>query len=118
MGADHDRGAVMTEDDPTGFFWDSVEELLAMDGVETGTMMGFPCLRVDGAFFASCDHRSGDLIVKLPRTRVAELVESGTGESFAPAGRVFKEWVLFDDRDADRWLELVHEAQVFVRGNS
>lgn len=30
--------------------------------------MGFPCPRVAGAFFASCDHRAGDLIVRLPTT--------------------------------------------------
>lgn len=52
-------------------------------------MMGFPCLRVDGAFFASCDHRSGDLIVKLPEARVRELIAEKTGKPFAPAGRIF-----------------------------
>jgi hypothetical protein len=36
--------------------------------------MVFPCLGVAGAFFASCDHRTGDLIVKLSRDRVQELV--------------------------------------------
>jgi hypothetical protein len=43
-------------------------------------MMGFPCLRVSGAFFASCDHRSGDLIVKLPRHRVEQLIRAGAGK--------------------------------------
>jgi len=33
-------------------------------------MMGLPCLRLDGAFFASCDRRTGDLLVKLPEAHV------------------------------------------------
>lgn len=47
---------------PTDFFHDVAVAALAHPGVAPGTMMGFPCLRVRGAFFASCDHRTGDLI--------------------------------------------------------
>lgn len=79
-------------------------------------MMGFPCLRVAGAFFASCDPRTGDLIVKLPRDRVQQLLEDGVGHPFAPAGRTFREWVLIDDRDETRWAELIDEARTFVTG--
>jgi hypothetical protein len=89
---------------------------LAHPDVTDGTMMGFPCLRVAGAFFASADHRTGDLIVKLPRDRVAELIDSGIGKPFAPAGRTFREWVLIDDRDHTRWTTLVDEARRFVSG--
>jgi hypothetical protein len=64
---------------------------LARSGVATGTMIDFPCLRFSGAFFASCDHRSGDLIVKLPRHRVEQLIQAGAGKPFAPAGRTFRE---------------------------
>jgi hypothetical protein len=90
-------------EDPTALFWQAAEQTLTADNVETGTMMGFPCLRVGRAFFASCDHRSGDLIVKLPEARVRELVTETLGEPFAPAGRVFRQWVLVVDRDIDRW---------------
>jgi hypothetical protein len=79
-------------------------------------MMGFPCLRVSGAFFASCDHRSGDLIVKLPRDRVQQLIHAGAGKPFAPAGRTFGEWIVIDDRDPARWAGLIDEARVFVAG--
>jgi hypothetical protein len=61
-------------DHPTDFFHEISAATLGRPGVATGTMMGFPCLRVSGAFFASCDHRSGDLIVKLPRHRVEQLI--------------------------------------------
>jgi hypothetical protein len=103
-------------DTPTAFFWDLAAPLLAREGVSDGTMMGFPCLRVRGAFFASCDHRSGDLIVKLPRERVAALIAAGEGLPFAPAGRVFKEWLLVPDRDEARWEALLTDAYAFVGG--
>ena len=54
--------------------------------------MRFPCLRANGNFFATCDHRTGDLIVKLPRQRVDKLIAAGDALPFAPAGRTFKEW--------------------------
>ena len=57
-------------------------------------MMGYPCVRLAGQFLASYDDKAGCLVVKLPRERVAELVETGTGDPFAPAGKVFREWVV------------------------
>jgi hypothetical protein len=104
-------------DSPTDFFHEISAEALTHPDVATGTMMGFPCLRIAGAFFASCDHRTGDLIVKLPRDRVTELIADGTGKPFAPAGRTFREWVLIEDRDETRWAELMDEARTFVSAN-
>jgi hypothetical protein len=101
---------------PADFFWEASAAALARSDVATGTMMGFPCLRVSGAFFASCDHRSGDLIVKLPRHRVEQPIRAGAGKPFAPAGRTFREWVLVDDRDQARWAELIDEARAFASG--
>jgi hypothetical protein len=103
-------------DSPADFFHETSAAALTRPDVATGTMMGFPCLRVAGAFFASCDHRTGDLIVKLPRDRVEQLIADGIGKPFAPAGRTFREWVLIDDRDRLRWAELIDEARVFVGG--
>jgi hypothetical protein len=103
-------------DSATAFFHEMGAAALARPEVATGTMMGFPCLRVAGAFFASCDHRTGDLIVKLSRDRVQELIADGVGKPFAPAGRTFREWVLIDDRDEIRWAALIDEARVFVSG--
>ena len=105
----------MTEQ-PTDFFWEVSAAALDRSDVATGTMMGFPCLRVSGAFFASCDHRSGDLIVKLPSHRVEQLIRAGAGKPFAPAGRTFREWVLIDDRDPARWASLIDEARAFAGG--
>jgi hypothetical protein len=104
-------------DHPSDFFFETSAAALAHPEVVTGTMMGFPCLRVSGAFFASCDHRTGDLIVKLSRDRVRQLIDAGVGKPFAPAGRTFREWVLIDDRDETRWTELIDEARLFVSAN-
>ncbi len=77
-------------------------------------MMGFPCMRINGDFFASANHKTGDLIVKLPKQRVAELIEAKHGEAFAPAGRTFKEWVSIPSRDPVQWRALAEEALAFV----
>lgn len=102
----------MADADDT-LFWELAEPLLAA-GATRSTMMGFPCLRMNGAFFASCDHRSGDLVVKIPADRVNELIESGVAEPFAPNGKRFKEWATIPERDPDLWESLMTEALDFV----
>lgn len=96
-------------------FWELAEPLMA-EGAERSTMMGHPCLRIGGEFFASLERGSGDLIVKLPAHRVNEMIEAGTAEPFAPAGRRFKEWALVTDRDEARWEQLLRDAIAFVGG--
>lgn len=95
-------------------FWELVEPRFAEPGVERSTMMGFPCVRRNGQFFATIERQTDDLVVKLPAERVAELVESGEGVPFAPAGRVFKEWVQLPEADEGRWRELLLEAEAFA----
>jgi len=75
--------------------------------------MGFPCLRLEGRFFASVDPKSGDLVVKLARDRVLELIENGIGREFAPNGRVFREWVAIPGALDAPWVDLVVEAREF-----
>ena len=99
---------------PDDLFWTLAEELYADEAVTRSTMMGFPCLRVDGAFFASLDHREHHLIVKLPADRVTEVVESGLGLNFAPNGRIFREWVAIPEPDEAVWRDLLLEAKEFV----
>lgn len=53
-------------------------------------------------------------MVKLPRARVDELIDAGTGASFAPAGKVFREWVLVEEYDEQRWTDLLRESIAFV----
>ena len=98
-------------------FWELAEPLLA-SGAEKSTMMGHPCLRIDGDFFASMERRTGDLIVKLAADTVNEMIDAGTAEPFAPAGRRFKEWALITTRDEAQWEHLLAEALAFVRGTN
>jgi hypothetical protein len=99
-------------------FWDVAEPLLDQPGIERSTMMGLPCLRVHGALFASCDRRSGDLLVKLPEQRVDELVAAGRAHSFAPAGRRFREWAAVPPERSRTWRRLLDDALAFVDGSS
>lgn len=97
-------------------FWEVAQPFLDR-GAERSTMMGFPCLRVDGTFFASLDHRSGDLVVKLPAARVDELIDEGVGLPFAPNGRRFKEWTVVPHRDHALWTDLADEARDFAQSD-
>lgn len=90
------------------------DALLEDPDVERSTMMGLPCLRIGGEFFASREPDTGHLIVKLHEQRVAELIDDGVGDPFAPAGRVFREWVKIPDFDPNRWADLMREAKQFV----
>jgi hypothetical protein len=97
-------------------FWDLAAPLLAQPGVTRSTLMGLPCLRWNGAFFASCDRRTGDLLVKLAETRVDELVAAGRANSFAPAGRRFRQWAAVPESRSRSWKRLLDEALEFVIG--
>ncbi len=96
-------------------FWDLIDELRAADPrVEEGTIMGGRCAHVAGEFLALVDFKGSGLVVKLPADRVAELIAAGHGRSFAPAGKVFKEWVSVPERDRRRWRALLREGVEFV----
>ncbi|MCB1005577.1 MAG: MmcQ/YjbR family DNA-binding protein [Acidimicrobiales bacterium] len=95
-------------------FWELAEPLLARPDVTRSTMMGFPCLRVRGQFFASTDRRTGGLLVKLPEGRVDALVEAGRADDFAPAGRRFREWAAVPYERRRSWRALLDEAHDFV----
>ncbi|MEM7134054.1 MAG: hypothetical protein AAF702_47625 [Chloroflexota bacterium] len=108
----------MSEQTVTDFFWRVAEIQLRDESVSKGTMMGFPCLRVNGDFYASADYRTGDLVIKLPAERVSALIDAGEGDAFAPNGRRFREWVAITERDAERWETLIDEARLFVETKS
>lgn len=99
---------------PEELFWELTEPMLADPAITRSTMMGLPCVRHDGRFFASWDRRDRTLLVKLPRERVAQLIAEGTGQAFAPAGRTFREWVALPAPDRRRWQALLEEARTFV----
>jgi hypothetical protein len=91
------------------------EPLLDQTGITRSTMMGLPCLRVNGAFFASYDVRTGNLLVKLSATTVERLLDSGEAQPFAPAGRTFREWAAIPPARLATWPTLLHDALTHVR---
>ena len=91
------------------------EDLLYDPAIGRATMMGYPCVRLAGRFLASYDEKEDCLVVKLPRERVQEVIEAGDGEPFAPAGKVFREWVAIPIPDRELWRTLLAEAAEFAR---
>jgi len=98
-------------------FWDLAAPLLARDDTEEGRIMSSRCLRRNGDFVAMVA-RTGQLVVKLPAERVSELIGQGVGESFAPAGKVFKEWLAVAGQDEPTWEQLLVESHTWIGGDS
>lgn len=90
------------------------DDLLYDPAVGRSTMMGHPCVRRAGRFFASFDPRADCLVVKLPAERVEALIDGGTGQPFAPNGKVFREWVSIPSVDPSGWARLLAEALDFA----
>jgi hypothetical protein len=88
--------------------------LLAQPDVEQGTGFGSaPGLRINGKIFAMLV--KGELVVKLPKDRVDELVASGAGTQFDPGhGRLMKEWASLPPDSSEDWERLAGEALQFV----
>ena len=101
-------------------FWELAEPHLASGRLVEGTMMGNQCLRsaATNGFVATVVRTSGNAVVKLPKERVAELIDEGIGRAFAPAGKVFREWVELPEVDEATWESLLTESIAFVDGAS
>jgi hypothetical protein len=99
-------GAPASDDE----FWDAATPLLQRPGVTRSTMMGYPCLRLHGDFFASWDPHHQALVVKLDRQAVTTLISDGLGEPFAPSGRPFREWISIPSTSGGGWTEQLDRA--------
>jgi hypothetical protein len=91
------------------------DEYAGVPGVtvpQGGSGFGSNAIKINKSIFAMLVN--GQLVVKLPAGRVAQLISSGDGESFdAGKGKPMKEWVgLTVDEDVCR--KLVAEAMRFV----
>jgi len=94
--------------------WGRIEQSeLTIAGVTPGTGFGKAVgLRIAGKIFAF--PKDGELILKLPSSRVAELIQSGAGRPWGPGARVMKKWVAVSAAATDLWAPLVVEARTFV----
>jgi hypothetical protein len=92
----------------------AVERFSGDPRVTSGTGFGAsPGRRVDGRIFAMLVQ--GQLVVKLPGSRVAELVETGVARWFdAGKGRPMREWASISLSDVRLWPRLVAEGYEFV----
>ncbi len=82
--------------------------------VTVGKLFASLGLKADGKIFAMVVR--GQLVLKLPKERVARLVTEGAGRPFVPApGRVMKEWIVLDEPTPSS-VRLGREAFAFVRG--
>ena len=90
-----------------------VHELSADPEVSEGLMMGMPSLKRGSKMFGG--YRDGELLVKVGRERVGELIAAGRARPFDPsgAGRPMKDWALVGE-PSDDWLALADEARAFV----
>ena len=90
-----------------------VEELKADPEVSEALMMGNPSLKRGTKMFGGL--RGDELLVKIGRERVQELIAAGRAREFDPsgAGRPMKDWALIA-QPTDDWLALADEARAFV----
>ena len=96
-------------------FWGLAAEFQTSDPrVVEGTIMNSRCLRVGDEFLALFNYKGSGLVVKLPKERVSELVENGTGKQFGPGKKIFKEWLSVPEPDAECWRALLSEGIAFV----
>lgn len=80
---------------------------------QPGRMLRAPGLKTAGKFYAFVTN--ADVVVKLPATRVAELIGTGKGQPCAPArGRPMREWVRLVPADEHTCAAYLLEARGFV----
>lgn len=102
---------------PQDRYADLVDELSGEQGVEPppgGSGFGRGALRYRRKIFAMFVR--GQLVLKLPRPRVDELVDAGHGTRFdANKGTPMKEWLALNPDSALPWLPLAQQALAFAR---
>lgn len=84
-------------------------------GNEAGPKRAFgsTSLKTGGKIFAMLV--KDRLVVKLPATRVEQLVADGVGERFDPGhGRIQKEWLSVYGSDPELWRTFAVESEAFV----
>ena len=100
--------------------WEALVTTMLADGAATygndgGAQRAFGAtsLKTNGKIFAMLV--KDRLVVKLPATRVEELVAQGAGDRFDPGhGRIQREWLSVHGADPAAWQALATESEAFV----
>jgi TfoX/Sxy family transcriptional regulator of competence genes len=91
-----------------------IESYAGVPDLSIGKMFGSIVLKANGKVFAMLV--KDRLVIKLPKTRVDNLMTMGCGSPFDPGhGRLMKEWVSVEmTGNETEWSNLVEEAKAFV----
>lgn len=109
--ADYKHDSIANDLSADAQFWTLAEELMTVNAaLAEGKIMSSRCLRLDGDFLAMITRKSQRLVIKLDQARVTELIDTGKGLPFAPAKKVFKEWVEIKSSNEKVWKTLLLEA--------
>ncbi len=88
---------------------------VTVPGAPRTSGFGSTALTVDGRIFAMLV--GGELVLKLPRDRVAELLSAGQGRPFANGkGQPMREWVVVTTASSPLAVSLGREAVAFLAG--
>jgi len=74
---------------------------------------GANALHVNGKIYAALT-RKRRLLLKLPPTRITELLKDGRAAPMESGGRVMRGWITLAPGDAELWIPLSNEARTFV----
>ena len=91
-------------------FWSKIKEhfLKSSDVQKQGE-----ALKIKKKMFAMLS--KGNYVVKLPKERVKELLDSGNGLPYDPGnGKIMKEWVIIPIEHSARWVDFGSEAKEFA----
>ncbi|HZY61489.1 MAG TPA: hypothetical protein VFE38_03120 [Edaphobacter sp.] len=84
-----------------------------ISGTTAGTDFGHGCLMVDNKIFAFT-RPDESAALKLPETRIAELIANGEIRHLTMGKRTMREWVVVPDIAAPGNLDLLREAKAYV----
>jgi len=84
-----------------------------MPDLRRGKAFGLPVIKVGGKIAAA--FQDGQLVLKLPRERIAELIDREHGAPFSAYGKTMTGWVALSAAADEEWLALTEEAVAFVR---
>jgi hypothetical protein len=60
-------------------------------------------------------NKDNNFVLKLPKDRVEELINSGEGKPYDPGnGKIMKEWVIIPIENSKKWIDLTSEAKIFA----